>query len=127
MVSGHTGPAIDRSTCCTSTICRSTRRRRSPGNPHIRCALHTQGKALAAAPGRALRVRVAPAPPATASAAATAKRLLTGVATAFMASGQVARRLGVSPRTLGKLTGNVYVVVRPPVAPPLGRARGLLL
>lgn len=77
-----------------------------------------QGKTLAAAPGRALRVRVEPAPPATASAASTAKRLLTGVTTAFMASGQVARRLGVSPRTLGKLTGNVYVVVCPRVAHP---------
>ena len=90
---------------CVATVLPSA----SPG-------LSKQGKQLAAAPSRALRVHVEPAPPATASAASTAKRLLTGVTTQFLQSGQVARRLGIDPRTLGKLTGNVYVVVRPPVA-----------
>jgi len=34
--------------------------------------------------------------------------------TQFMPSGQVARRLNISPRTLGKLTGNIYAVVSGP-------------
>ena len=40
------------------------------------------------------------------------KRSAVRAQTQFMPSGQVARRLNISPRTLGKLTGNVYAVVR---------------
>ena len=37
------------------------------------------------------------------------KRVLRNHVVSYSHSGQVARRLGVSPRTLGKLTGNVWL------------------
>jgi 5'-3' exoribonuclease 1 len=57
------------------------------------------------------RVEVAPSPAATAQAAAAARRILGNVGVAYQPSGQVARRLGVSSRTLGRITGNVWVQV----------------
>lgn len=52
-----------------------------------------------------LHVEVAPAPPAAATAQATARRILAGVRVQYLPSGQVARRLHMSSRTLGKITG----------------------
>ena len=52
-----------------------------------------------------LHIEVVPAPPAAATAQATARRILSGVRVQYIPSGQVARRLHMSSRTLGKLTG----------------------
>lgn len=52
-----------------------------------------------------LHIEVAPAAPAAATAQATARRIVSGVRPHFLPSGQVARRLHMSSRTLGKLTG----------------------
>ena len=52
-----------------------------------------------------LHIEVAPAAPAAATAQATARRIVSGVRPQFLPSGQVARRLHMSSRTLGKLTG----------------------
>ena len=54
--------------------------------------------------GSMLHLEVAPAPPAAATAQATARRILSGVRVQYIPSGQVARRLHMSSRTLGKLT-----------------------
>ena len=52
-----------------------------------------------------LHIEVAPTPPAAATAQATARRILGGVRVQYLPSGQVARRLHMSSRTLGKITG----------------------
>jgi 5'-3' exoribonuclease 1 len=69
------------------------------------------GAAAAAALAKrgAYRVEVAPAPPSAAAAAAAARRVLANVATQYLPSGAVARRLGVSPRTLGCMAGSVWI------------------
>ena len=59
----------------------------------------------------ALRVSVEPAPANAAQVAQAAKRILGNVtAGAFQPSGAIARRLGVSPRTLGRITGEAALV-----------------
>lgn len=55
------------------------------------------------------RVLLTPAPANAAQVASAAKRILGNVSVQYQPSGQVARRLGVSPRTLGRITGNVWV------------------
>lgn len=55
------------------------------------------------------RLEVYPAPANAAQAAQAARRILAHVTVNYMPSGQVARRLGVSSRTLGRITGNVWV------------------
>lgn len=52
-----------------------------------------------------LHVEVAPAPPTAAAAQATARRILAGVTVQYLPSGQVARKLQLSSRALGKITG----------------------
>ena len=58
--------------------------------------------------GNMLHIEVAPAAPAAATAQATARRMVSGVRPHYLPSGQVARRLHMSSRTLGKLTGQAY-------------------
>ena len=69
------------------------------------CCGHRQGKRQAAPARQPLRVRLQPAAPTADAAAAVARRLLTSVTVEFQPSGQVARKLAIDPRTLGKLTG----------------------
>lgn len=57
------------------------------------------------------RVEVVPAPPSAAQAAQAARRILSNVSVSYQPSGQVARRLGVNSRTLGRMTGNVWVQI----------------
>jgi 5'-3' exoribonuclease 1 len=57
------------------------------------------------------RVEILPAPPSAAQAAQAARRILSNVTVSYQASGQVARRLGVSSRSLGRMTGNVWVQI----------------
>jgi hypothetical protein len=64
-----------------------------------------QGEKLPARGGGMLRVSLAPAPMTAAQAAQTARRLLTTVRVQYQPSGQVARKLAIDPRTLGKITG----------------------
>lgn len=52
-----------------------------------------------------LHIQVQAAPPAAATAQATARRVIGGVRVQYMPSGLAARKLQMSPRTLGKLTG----------------------
>jgi hypothetical protein len=60
------------------------------------------------------------AAPASRACRADASARAPRAQTQFMPSGQVARRLNISPRTLGKLTGNIYAVVAaPPARPPV--------
>ena len=54
-----------------------------------------------------LHIEVLPAPLAAATAQATARRILGGVRVQYLPSGQVARRLHMSSRTLGKITGQL--------------------
>ena len=55
------------------------------------------------------RIKLYPAAPNAAQIGKTARRLLKTMSTKYIASNQVARRLGVSPRALGRITGNVWV------------------
>lgn len=55
--------------------------------------------------GGPVRVSIQPAPTNAAAVAASAKRILGNMKATFVPSGQVARRLGVSYRTLGRMTG----------------------
>ena len=55
------------------------------------------------------RLEIFPAPANAAQAAQAARRILAHVTVNYIPSGQVARRLGVSSRTLGRITGNVWV------------------
>ena len=55
------------------------------------------------------RVEVTPAPANAAQAGQAARRILSHVQVVYQPSGQVARRLGVNSRTLGRMTGNVWV------------------
>jgi hypothetical protein len=64
-----------------------------------------QGEKLPAKGGGMLRVSLAPAPMTAAQTAQTARRLLTTVRVQYQPSGQVARKLAIDPRTLGKITG----------------------
>ena len=64
-----------------------------------------QGTKLAAATGGMLHISVQAAPAAAATAQATAKRVIGGVRVQYMPSGLAARKLQMSPRSLGKLTG----------------------
>jgi len=65
--------------------------------------------ALAAVAAKNLRVTIDPAPLNSAQVAAAAKRLLLNIQSTAVPSGAVARRLGVAPRVLGRMTGNVWV------------------
>lgn len=65
--------------------------------------------ALAALAAKNLRVTIDPAPLNSAQIAAAAKRLLLNIQSTAVPSGGVARRLGVAPRVLGRMTGNVWV------------------
>jgi 5'-3' exoribonuclease 1 len=57
-------------------------------------------------------ILLTPAPPNSTQAAHTARRILSNFNNVnYQPSGQVARKLGVSPRTLGRMTGNVWVKV----------------
>ncbi len=58
-----------------------------------------------------LHIEVSPAPAAAATAQATARRILSGVRVQYLPSGQVARRLHMSSRTLGKITGQLMWTV----------------
>lgn len=60
--------------------------------------------------GALYTVELSPAPPAAAQLASAARRILSSVKVAYQPSGQVARKLGVSARTLGRMTGNVWVL-----------------
>lgn len=64
-----------------------------------------QGEKVSAKTGGMLRVSLAPAPVTAAQAAQTARRLLTTVRVQYQPSGVIARKLGIDPRTLGKITG----------------------
>ena len=64
-----------------------------------------QGTKLAAATGSMLHISVQAVPAAAATAQATAKRGIGGVRVQYMPSGLAARKLQMSPRSLGKLTG----------------------
>ena len=55
--------------------------------------------------GGPVRVSLEPAPTNAAAVAASAKRLLGNMRGSYTPSGAVARRLGVSSRTLGRMTG----------------------
>jgi len=69
-------------------------------------AASVQGSKLSASSSSTmLHIEVAPAPPAAATAQATARRILGGVRVQYLPSGQVARRLHMASRTLGKITG----------------------
>ena len=69
-------------------------------------AASVQGsKVSTASSSNMLHIEVAPTPPAAATAQATARRILGGVRVQYLPSGQVARRLHMSSRTLGKITG----------------------
>jgi len=57
------------------------------------------------------RVEVVPAPPSAAQAAQAARRILSNVSVSYQPSGQVARRMNVNARTLGRMTGNVWVQI----------------
>ena len=68
----------------------------------------SQGSKLPAANSSTmLHIEVAPPPPAAATAQATARRILSGVRVQYMPSSQVARKLHMSSRTLGKITGQL--------------------
>eukprot|EP00884_Botryococcus_braunii_P018829 jgi/Botrbrau1/562/Bobra.0010s0030.2 len=72
--------------------------------------LSKEGKPLPseAAPGM-LHIRIEPTTPAVIAAASTAKRILASVKVQYEPSGLVARKLGMFPRILGKVTGNLHV------------------
>lgn len=55
------------------------------------------------------RVMITKAPPTAAQAANAARRILAHVAVEYFPTGIVARKLGVSGSTLGRITGNVWV------------------
>ncbi|KAL4438007.1 hypothetical protein ABPG77_004228 [Micractinium sp. CCAP 211/92] len=55
------------------------------------------------------RILLEPGPANSATIAQSAKRVLGNINVQYSAAGQVARRLGVSHRTLGRLTGNVWL------------------
>ncbi|BDA46451.1 5'-3' exoribonuclease 1 [Coccomyxa sp. Obi] len=56
-----------------------------------------------------LHVSVQPMNPTAVAAAQRARHLINNTKVLYMPSGQVARKLAISPRTLGKITGNLYV------------------
>ncbi|GAB4816899.1 hypothetical protein N2152v2_003945 [Parachlorella kessleri] len=62
-------------------------------------------------PGGPVRVSVEPAPTNAAAVAASARRILSNMRPTYLPSNQVARRLGVSFRTLGRMTGNIWLEV----------------
>ena len=62
-----------------------------------------------------LHISVQGAPPAAATAQATARRVIGGVRVQYMPSGLAARRLQMSPRSLGKLTGDAQAHNRTPL------------
>ena len=66
-----------------------------------------------------LHIEVAPAAPAAATAQATARRMVSGVRPHYLPSGQVARRLRMSSRTLGKLTGQACLSQAPALSTQL--------
>ncbi|KAA6417737.1 MAG: 5 -3 exoribonuclease 1, partial [Trebouxia sp. A1-2] len=78
--------------------------------PPVNAGLTRKGsKVLAASSSNMLHIEVAPTPPAAATAQATARRILGGVRVQYLPSGQVARWLHMSSRTLGKITGNLWL------------------
>ncbi|DBA92644.1 TPA: hypothetical protein ACH3X1_002861 [Trebouxia sp. C0004] len=78
--------------------------------PPVTAGLTRKGSKLpAASSSNMLHIEVAPVPPASATAQATARRILGGVRVQYLPSGQVARRLHMSSRTLGKITGNLWL------------------
>jgi hypothetical protein len=71
-----------------------------------------QGQQLVAGGGGSkgpFRVSLQPGPANSATIAQSARRVLGNVNVQYVAAGQVARRLGVSHRTLGRVTGNLWV------------------
>ena len=62
----------------------------------------------ARAPAAGLRVLVHPPSAASAAAAAVARRILASVKVTYAPSGAAARRLGVTPRALGRVTGPLF-------------------
>ncbi|KAK9818370.1 hypothetical protein WJX72_011521 [[Myrmecia] bisecta] len=79
--------------------------------PGVGAGLSKKGQKLEKPASTTLHVEIDPAPVTAAQAAQTAKRLLSGgtLAVRYEASGQVARKLGVSARTLGRITSNVWL------------------
>eukprot|EP00887_Chlorella_sp_A99_P000906 scaffold5.g906.t1 len=80
--------------------------------PDAAAGLTRRGEVLAAAPPGAatnLRVAVAPGPSNLSAFAPAARRILGSARVNYVPSGAVARRLGVTPRTLGRITGNVWL------------------
>ena len=77
------------------------------------------GKAAKAAPAvERLTIALKPASAAAAAAGGAARRILATVSVQYLPSGSVARRLGLSPRALGRITGPFFVPL------PGGKAGG---
>ncbi|KAL4425618.1 hypothetical protein ABPG75_009634 [Micractinium tetrahymenae] len=80
--------------------------------PDAGAGLTKKGQQLVAGGGQAerrtnFRIQLEPGPANSATIAQSAKRVLGNINVQYSPSGQVARRLGVSHRTLGRMTGNV--------------------
>jgi hypothetical protein len=74
--------------------------------------LDAKGRKIATQAGGTFRISLAmTGMPATAAAAA--KRIMKDINATFIPSGQVARQLKVGPRSLGMLTGNLWLKVGP--------------
>ena len=58
-------------------------------------------------------IKLHPTPSYSAHVGRTARRLFKSLSTEYSPSGQVARRLGMSPRTLGRITGSIWVKTGP--------------
>ncbi|KAI3438723.1 hypothetical protein D9Q98_001143 [Chlorella vulgaris] len=80
--------------------------------PDASTGLTRKGKQLVAGGGGGtgpFRISLQPGPSNMATIAQSARRVLGNVNVQYAPSGQVSRRLGVSHRVLGRLTGNVWV------------------
>lgn len=82
--------------------------------PDASAGLTRTGQQLVAGGGQQgrrtnFRILLEPGPANSATIAQSAKRVLGNINVQYTAAGQVARRLGVSHRTLGRMTGNVWL------------------
>eukprot|EP00891_Asterochloris_glomerata_P000603 jgi/Astpho2/603/Aster-x0943 len=73
------------------------------------CSQNQGQKLPASNPGGMLHIELHPASPAGVAVQAAAKRILMGVLVQYQPSGLVARKLQMQPRTLGRVTGSLWV------------------